>query len=103
MKIREKLNKTRKKIYLLCLISWALTVAVLVLSETQQKNSLSILIFITFALFMFMCFYAIFGIRCPKCKGTLGYALCWPPGKWLDISRKIKFCPFCGIELDLEI
>jgi len=103
MKIREKLNKTRKKIYLLGFLSWVLILAVMVFSATQKNDSFSALILIPFALFMFVCFYSIFGIRCPKCKGMLGYALVWPLGKWLNISEKIKFCPFCGVELDSEI
>lgn len=70
----------------------------MVFLEIQNNDSFPTLILIPFALFMFMCFYSIFGIRCPKCKGVLGYAITWPLGKWLNISEKIKFCPFCGVE-----
>ena len=103
MKIREKLNKTRKKIYLIGFLSWVLVAASIVFSATNENDSFEMLILIPFALFMFSCLYLLFGIRCPKCKGVLGYVVSWPPGKWLDISEKIKFCPFCGIELDSEI
>ncbi len=103
MKIREKINKIRKRIYLLGFISWLLFVAYLVFSATQKSNSFNALILIPFALFLFSCIFLLFGIRCPNCKGVLGYAICWPPGKWIDISEKIKFCLFCGIGLDSEI
>ncbi|MFH1092749.1 MAG: hypothetical protein V1739_01180 [Candidatus Omnitrophota bacterium] len=105
MKIREKLNKIRNTIYLLGFLSWLLLTlaASLVFSKTQHNNSFPIVILIPFALFMIMCFYAIFGIRCPQCRGILGYAVSWPMGKWLNISEKIKFCPFCGVNLDSEI
>lgn len=103
MKIREKLNQTRKKMYFLGLISWVLFVAGIVLMASQKNNYFPILILIPFALFMFICFYSIFGIICPKCKGVLGYVLVWPPARWFNISEKIKFCPFCGIDFDSEI
>lgn len=103
MKIREKLNQTRKKIYLRSFLSWVLILASMVFSAIQNNDSFPILILIPFALFMVMCFYSIFGIRCPKCKGMLGYALSWPIGKWLNLSEKIKFCQFCGVNLDSEI
>jgi predicted Na+-dependent transporter len=94
MKIREKLNKIRNKIYLLGFLSWLLIVASMVFSETQHNNSFSIVMLIPFGLFMAVCIYAIFGIRCPQCRGILSYAVSWPPGKWLNISEKIKFCQF---------
>lgn len=105
MKIREKLNQTRKKIYLFGFLSWVLLLASMVFSAIQNNDSFPILISIPFALFMFMCLYSIFGIRCPKCKGILGYALVWPIGKRFkfNISEKIKFCQFCGVNFDSEI
>ncbi|MFZ2602821.1 MAG: hypothetical protein WAX79_02330 [Candidatus Omnitrophota bacterium] len=103
MKIREKLNQTRKKYLSLGLLSWVLFAVSIVLMASQKNDYFPILILIPFALFMFMCFYSIFGIRCPKCKGVLGYALGWPPGKWFNISEKIKFCLFCGVDFDSEI
>ena len=103
MKIREKLNRTRKKIFFLGFISWILFAAGIVLLALQKNDEFPILILIPFGLFMFMCFYSMFGIRCPKCKGMLGYALSWPVGKWFSISEKIKFCQFCGVAFDSEI
>lgn len=103
MKIRENLNKTRKKIYILGFLSWVLFLAGMVFLAMQKNDSFPTLILIPFALFMFSALYLLFGIHCPNCKGMLGYTICWPPGKWLDISEKIKFCPFCGIGLDSEM
>lgn len=101
MKIREKLNQTRKRLFLLAVLSWVLVIVALIFSDMQNNDSFPPLILIPFGLFMFICFYSIFGIRCPKCKGMLGYTICWPPG--LNISKKIKFCPFCRVEFDSEI
>ena len=44
----------------------------------------------------------IFGIRCPNCGGNLSYALTWPATWDFSVSKKIKFCPFCGVSLDKE-
>lgn len=103
MKIREKLNQTRKKMFLLSFTFWVLIIAGLVYSTIQKNDLFPILILIPFILFIFTCSYSLFGIRCPKCKGVLGYALAWPLGKRLNISEKIKFCPFCGVDFDSEI
>jgi len=32
------------------------------------------------------------GIRCPKCRGSLGYGAA--------LSTKLRFCPFCGVCFD---
>jgi hypothetical protein len=32
------------------------------------------------------------GIRCPKCRGSLGYGAA--------LSSKLRFCPFCGVCFD---
>ena len=45
----------------------------------------------------------LFFVRCPSCGGNLGYALSWPTTLDLSVSKKIKFCQFCGISLDKEI
>ena len=32
------------------------------------------------------------GIRCPKCRGSLGYGA--------SLSSRLRFCPFCGVCFD---
>ncbi|MFH1458993.1 MAG: hypothetical protein ABIG64_01285 [Candidatus Omnitrophota bacterium] len=101
MKIREKLNKIKNRLYLMGFLAWLAFPATIILS-TINKN-FSIYILIPFCIFGFCCMALIFGIRCPKCRGVLGYVICWPPGKWFKISEKIKYCPFCGLDFDSEI
>lgn len=45
----------------------------------------------------------LFGLRCPRCGGILGYAFSWPPGTLLRISPRIRFCQYCGVDLDAEL
>jgi len=41
------------------------------------------------------------GFRCPCCRGNLAPFAMWQGG--VTTSRKMRFCPFCGIELDSEL
>jgi hypothetical protein len=45
--------------------------------------------------------YAFLGIRCPNCKGNLGY-VAMSSGTPFSISKKLKYCPSCGIDMDTE-
>jgi hypothetical protein len=48
--------------------------------------------------------YLNYGLRCPKCNGMVSYAVCWPVDpRFIYISEKVKFCPFCGVEMDSQI
>ena len=43
-----------------------------------------------------------FGIRCPRCKENLSYTV-GPVGGPFNVSRKIRFCPYCGVAFDTEL
>jgi hypothetical protein len=45
----------------------------------------------------------LFWLRCPSCGENLGYALSWPMTWNLSISKRIRFCQFCGVNLDKEV
>jgi energy-converting hydrogenase Eha subunit E len=45
--------------------------------------------------------YSLFFLRCPACAETIGYTV--SPSRPFSISRKIRFCPGCGIALDSEL
>ena len=102
MTIRQLINKTRTQLYAGAFLSWLGFVALLI-NEWLNKAVpplFSALIF--FALFMLFNIALIFGIKCPRCKNVLGDKLNWPPGKFFGFSSRIKYCPFCGVELDVE-
>src|SRR5438552_18112755 len=41
-------------------------------------------------------FYLLFLLRCPRCRGPIGYTVSYL-GNPFSISRRIRFCPFCGV------
>jgi len=43
-----------------------------------------------------------FGLSCPKCQGRIGNTANYP-GNPFSVSRKICFCPFCGVALDSHL
>ena len=61
-----------------------------------------ILMFIGFAVAAVSLLYAFWQIRCPNCKGNIGYVAMYY-GTPFSLSKKINFCPFCGINIDAEL
>jgi hypothetical protein len=58
--------------------------------------------FFGFAFAFVSMFYSFWGIRCPNCKGNLGI-MAMSYGSPFSVSKKIKYCPFCGIDIDTEL
>ena|SRR5437667_11937451 len=55
-----------------------------------------------FVVFFAGTWYLLFFLRCPRCRGRIGYTVSYPSGP-LSVSRRIRFCPFCGVALDSEL
>ena len=55
-----------------------------------------------FAVFFAGNWYLLFLLRCPRCRGRIGGTVSYLSGPF-SISRKIRFCPFCGVALDSEL
>src|SRR5262245_43504282 len=46
--------------------------------------------------------YQLFFVRCPRCRGRLGQII-GPSAGLFSISSKVRFCPLCGVALDMEV
>jgi hypothetical protein len=43
-----------------------------------------------------------FGARCPRCAKAIGYLVYLPYGGYFKLSKYLRFCPFCGSNLEAE-
>ena len=55
-----------------------------------------------FVLFGAGILYLLFFLKCPACGGRIGYTVSYPSAIF-SVSRKIRYCPFCGVSLDSEV
>jgi hypothetical protein len=44
-----------------------------------------------------------FVVRCPSCSGALGRIAASFPGFPFRFSKRIRFCPYCGLDLDTAL
>ncbi|OGV63210.1 MAG: hypothetical protein A2283_21270 [Lentisphaerae bacterium RIFOXYA12_FULL_48_11] len=102
MRIRDHLAKKRRIVFLTAFVCWLVFGIAGFMGSPSKHTGMPPLMLLAFAGFMGCVFFMLFGLRCPNCKNNLGYAIQWPTSFW-GISDKLKFCPFCGVELDKEM
>ena len=92
MTIRERISRRKRKAGLAAYGGFALFALGLFLDGSGRTWLIvaipGIVVFVGATL------YLQFFVRCPACGGAIGS---------LSVSRKIRFCPFCGINLDSEL
>lgn len=98
MKIRSELNKRKRFAVKLIYLGFALFLFILLLSIRYKM--LMFFSFVGFAIGIFGFIYANFGIKCPKCKQVWGYMALY--GAFFSIPKRVRFCPFCGYDIDAE-
>ncbi len=100
MTTREILNKKKRNAAIFYFSSFLL----LVLSAIIGSYYKPIMIFVVIAAVacIISVLYLLFGIRCPKCNNYLGVIISYFGGPFA-ISKKINYCPYCGIKLDDRI
>jgi hypothetical protein len=97
--LREKLSRTKNRC--LCgIVAGALTLGILG-GVGFSGRAETALVVVAFFVVIGCAVRLLFGLRCPNCRGYLGYAIQWPYTFW-GISEKIKYCPFCGVSLDTD-
>jgi len=96
---RDVLNKQKRSVAILLYLNMVIFLVGLLFSLLFP--GFAIVGFWGFGIFIVTLGYAYFGIRCPVCKAFWGIQAmrAW---SLLSISRKLRFCPYCGIDLDSE-
>ncbi len=68
---------------------------------SDKSTTLPIFPFIGFLVLLLSIIYVFWGIRCPNCRNRLTPITSY--GSPFSVSRKIKYCPFCAIDIDSEL
>lgn len=102
MTIREKLEDMRRKAGTVAMIGWPVCAAGVVLALTVNVAFVLVCL-LGFILLGGGVFCMVRGIRCPRWRGPIGHAISYPRKGLFGVSKKIQFCPFCGVSLDSEL
>ncbi len=80
---------------LLCFIGFAA-------AGVAATPSLPWLAFIPFVGFGACILYLHYGVRCPRCRRPIAMLTFLPHGGYFRLSNNLRFCPFCGLDLEAE-
>jgi hypothetical protein len=100
MTIRDVINKRKRRGILITYGALGLVIADFI--RAAISNTMPVVVFIGFPVFFGGLLYSMFWIICPSCKLTLGHMAMYSGGPF-SISKKFRFCPFCGVDLDSEV
>ena len=100
MTYRKILDQSRKRKLGVAYSAWIVGVVGIILMKIHP--SLEIVSIVAVLVFLAALFLVFFGTRCPKCGGSIGYSINWPPSGLFSMSKKVRFCPLCGVDFDTE-
>jgi len=99
MTIREVINRRLRKLQTLSLACFLVFFGSIFVAQAQ--NRLWPITIVAFALFFGTTLYRFYGLRCPRCRGTIGMSIT-QSGAGFSVPQKFRFCPFCGVSLDAQ-
>lgn len=106
--LREEIARQKRlaeKLQLAALGFFLLGFAPRVLLGFVDRAGLDWIVMLSFVGFM-LCilgsFFVLYGIRCPGCGGRIGYVLN-AQGHFFGVSKKLRYCPYCGADMDSPI
>ena len=100
MTIRTYLNTRKRRVVVVLLGCAVVAVASAFLSVQHEILFLLTLVCVVAALVV-MYLAVILGFRCPVCRGQWGY-LAMYSGRLFSIRKDLRYCPYCGAEIDNE-
>ena len=106
MTIRQMIDEKLRKIMIVILSGIIISISGIVFKAVTDVKIASIIFLIGFAIVIFALFYAYFFMYCPNCNTVIGYVVMYKVpfmrASILTMSKAVKYCPFCGINLDAE-
>ncbi len=106
MNTREIINKKLRTIGIIVFVGIGVFILGVLYNVWQGIDGPPIISFIGFFVAFIAMVYIHFGIRCPYCKNLLGFIAMYKGFEFsspFSASRKFKYCPYCGKDIDLEV
>ena len=97
--VREALGRKMRRAIASALVGFALCLVQAIFVPAQNPP---VLVFLGMAAFFSAAMYLNFGIRCFQCRNRIGSMLMYG-GSPFWVSKRLRFCPFCGLELDTTL
>jgi len=97
MTIREVLARRRTICFIVAFAAWLGGAASISFSTSQYDPGW---LYAFFIIIFGGALIAIMRLRCPRCSGSLAFTSIRLTGKSKGLSRRIDFCPYCGVSLD---
>lgn len=106
MTIRQMIDEKLRKIMIVILSGIIISISGIAFNAVTDLKIASIIFIVGFAIVVFALFYAYFFMYCPNCNTVIGYVVMYKVPfmrtSILTMSKAVKYCPFCGINLDAE-
>jgi hypothetical protein len=100
MTLRDALTNRKRKAGIAAYSGFAIFAAAMALGGAER--SWFLVGIAGFVLFCVSVIYLLFFLRCPACRGRIGYTVGYSGGPF-SVSPKIRHCPYCGISLDAKV
>lgn len=100
MTIRGYFDRRKKRVLLALLACAVLAIGSALVSVRYDTMFLLTLFFVVAAI-VTMSLSVMLGFRCPLCRGQWGYIAMYSGGIF-SIRKDLRFCPYCGADLDGE-
>jgi len=98
MSNRDYLNRRILPVFLLMLLCFVGFAA-----ASFAASSFPWLPFVPFVGFGACILYLHYGVRCPQCRRPIALLTMLPHGGYLRLSKRVRYCPFCGLDLEAEV
>jgi hypothetical protein len=104
MTIRMLIERQKLRIMVVALLGFAIGAAGVILAQLKVLNvEPRFAVLPGGALFTLALLYAnLFAFRCPRCGGRWE-ALAMGRGSFFALDRSLRYCPFCGADIDAEL